>query len=1275
MLYRISLAVILFLGFLIHGSCQNQTLPQITPHSPNAAAFDKYVDVPVSLSSGRINLSIPIYEINVGPVKIPIALVYNNNGLMPDEIPTWVGHGWSLSTGGVITYHQRGLNDFDPTKGMFALGKAEVDSFLNNDMDSFQKQTFFENIIAGNVDAEYDTYNYNFPGGSGSFYFVSDTEARLNPKADVQVAKTDSGFKITDDRGNNFFFEKEEFSSTVNSADISPDFSDNSSFYLSKIVANNGSVATFKYKSYEFQYTKTNETIFHMTSRPDPDCPSSNINTNDALTTIYYLLPDSLIFPEGYIKFNLSTSYRDDLNYIDSGCNIPYLQSMSIYNYLGQKIKDFNFYDSYFGTNGRLRLDSLSESNSSTIGRKWKFSYYGQTSTLGIFGHAKDHWGYANTNTANTTIPTADYNSFISNWTTYDVEYADLTSDFNSAENGLIKTITYPTGGSTQFEYEPNQFKLSKYTDFDFGEFLQIPTTYFTNNIISRSEITGGTDTGSFTVSEDGYYMISSYKELSPDPFYDNADVTFTGPSSATLYSATNQCGTSSCTAYEKIVFLSAGSYTFTVKGSFYVSGGNTIYLAANLYLNSPVSPVYYQVGGCRISKVTHTDSIANSTIVRRYIYDDTLPNVSFKQVPYYVTTVTQDYLIPPNGCLSCGPSYTVHDESVIPFAGNVIEYGTVTELEDSAGTQGKTVNHYLLSENIAGSDTDPYTPSINTSWRTGSILEKDLYLSSDSLVAKKQNTDSYDYEGTQINGVKVSYSTYCEASTGRYYNTNLSTLFSESFRKAQGGNTLYSGSDSLSQTDSLYYNLTKHNQSTGFKKDNSDGSITQKKIIFVFDYDSLSSASSADADALKQLKDKYINAPIEEVNIKQIGGTQYVIGGLLRFYKVDTAAVDRVYTLKVSSPIDISEFTFSHVNSSGTFVYDSRYEPRTYFESYDTSLNILQDRLANNQEVSYIWDYKSLYPVAEIMNAASNSVAYTSFESDGKGGWTFSGADAPDPASPTGENCYHLTGGNITKSGLPSNIYIVSYWGKSGNASVNSGSPTRTGRSVGDWTYYEHEVTGTSITIDGSVYIDELRLYPKGAMMTTYAYTPLVGMTSQCDPNNRITYYQYDQLNRLSLVRDQDYNILKKICYNYAGQPEDCGILYYNVEKTESFTRNNCGTGYTGGSVIDTVYDSTYSSSISQSYVDSLAQAYLDANGQSYANSHGTCTYVCDGSNCSGANKKCISNVCETGVKVYTDTYYDSGLHKWVCTYHYEWSDDSWSSNYIEYSNFACPV
>lgn len=67
-------------------------------------------------------------------------------------------------------------------------------------------------------------------------------------------------------------------------------------------------------------------------------------------------------------------------------------------------------------------------------------------------------------------------------------------------------------------------------------------------------------------------------------------------------------------------------------------------------------------------------------------------------------------------------------------------------------------------------------------------------------------------------------------------------------------------------------------------------------------------------------------------------------------------------------------------------------------------------------------------------------------------------------------------------------------------------------------------------------------------AFVTSYTYNGLQGVSSETNPNNRSTYYEYDFMGRLSIVRDHNNNILKQICYNYAGQAENCGAtLPYN--------------------------------------------------------------------------------------------------------------------------------
>ena len=124
---------------------------------------------------------------------------------------------------------------------------------------------------------------------------------------------------------------------------------------------------------------------------------------------------------------------------------------------------------------------------------------------------------------------------------------------------------------------------------------------------------------------------------------------------------------------------------------------------------------------------------------------------------------------------------------------------------------------------------------------------------------------------------------------------------------------------------------------------------------------------------------------------------------------------------------------------------------------------------------------------------------------------------------------------------------------------------------------------------------------------MSSFTYTPLVGMTSQNDPKNNITYFNYDGFSRLANITDADKNILKEYTYNYGANPLVTG-LYYNSEMSRTYRKQGCGSGYIGSQVDYTVPAGAYSSSVSLGDANQKAANDTTLNGQNYANIFGTC-------------------------------------------------------------------
>jgi hypothetical protein len=192
-----------------------------------------------------------------------------------------------------------------------------------------------------------------------------------------------------------------------------------------------------------------------------------------------------------------------------------------------------------------------------------------------------------------------------------------------------------------------------------------------------------------------------------------------------------------------------------------------------------------------------------------------------------------------------------------------------------------------------------------------------------------------------------------------------------------------------------------------------------------------------------------------------------------------------------------------------------------------------------------------------------------------------------------------NTSGVGHTGKGYYSGTYNVSFTPPAGRAYIMQWWSLAAGK----WVFNEQPYTGPA-TLTGT--IDDIRIFPTDAQMTSFAYDPLVGVTGETDVSGRTVRREYDGLQRENIIRDDDDNILKKVCYSYNGQLAGCS-LFTNAQQSGNFTRNNCSSG-TGTTVAYTVPAGKYFSEVSQGDADQQALNDVSTNGQNYANTYGSC-------------------------------------------------------------------
>ena len=357
--------------------------------------------------------------------------------------------------------------------------------------------------------------------------------------------------------------------------------------------------------------------------------------------------------------------------------------------------------------------------------------------------------------------------------------------------------------------------------------------------------------------------------------------------------------------------------------------------------------------------------------------------------------------------------------------------------------------------------------------------------------------------------------------------------------------------------------------------------------------------------------------------------------------------------------------------------VRDTNYIKAQQQMAYDGQNKLRQTtNVVSNISNSILYGYNETYVIAEVSNAKYSDIAATSFEPNSMGTFEIlnnTGAGFDSTTAITGRFSYDITNRQIKKTGLDqTKTYQISYWTK-GTVYVSSSSNAILIEQRNGWNFYNQTVSNvTDVTIFGNGLIDELRLYPIEANMTTTCYGPTGEVSSTCDANNNITNYEYDIINRLKLTRDKDRNIIKK--YDYSD-------TYSLINLSPNWTFNLADSPYLWRCEKDSLDRNTGNVLRHETDTNPLSESYLQIR---YVFDHfdlGRCPYSIAACGNNPAVKS-VAGVCETGQKITTSSVYKKTLlsngtvgFTWVCTYHYRWSDGSVSQNYTEHSSVSCPI
>jgi hypothetical protein len=461
----------------------------------------QYNNIPANFSTGSPNISIPLWTASGKSLSTPIVLSYATNGVRVTSEPGDVGLSWELVAGGSITQLVRSRNDFE-------VGVAY--DILNNGYE----------LGENTANTEHDLYNINVAGISTQFFIDSLKQPRTVTESNLRIRfiegadEDDSRFIVTDANGNNYYFDKVLLNYSVNKFDEFNNVSEpDTIIYEPRNIICAGFSLKWLLTKIE-NYNKTDEIIFeysekayknntayqklcrgrkrtgytYFTEDVEEQIKLKKIRT--ATQEVIFDISDIDTTTSDYDKYINHYALRDSLALADYTDVDKVLKSITVNDGSGNAVREFRF-DYEFGGqnynfNNRIFLKEVTEydgtGSNATSFPPYQFDYFNIHALPSIYNTNYDYWGFYNG-----TSGRYPKTNFIS--------------------NGMLSSITYPTGSITTYQYQPNTYYFP----------LDVSDEWYSENW--KKELEENMDLVTYVVNPDSIVLDSVIKIIDNEPY------------------------------------------------------------------------------------------------------------------------------------------------------------------------------------------------------------------------------------------------------------------------------------------------------------------------------------------------------------------------------------------------------------------------------------------------------------------------------------------------------------------------------------------------------------------------------------------------------------------------------------------------------------------------------------------------------------------------------------------------------------------------------------